>query len=106
MDVKLFAKVISSGLLKCLPYLVQLDQVGFVPDRQAPDAARRVINLIHKVNQTQTPSLLLSLNAEKWFNRVHLGFLRAVLTKFGITGWFQLAILSLHFNPSARVLTI
>lgn len=36
---------------------------------------------------------------------MHWGFLKAVLSKFGITGWFQAAIPSLYSNPSARVLT-
>lgn len=100
-DVKIFAMVIASRLLKCLPSLVHMDQVGFMPDRQAPDATRRVIDLIHQVTHTRTPSLLLYLDAEKAFDRVHWGFLRAVLSKFGIIGWFQTAILSLYSNPTA-----
>lgn len=39
------------------------------------------------------------------FDRVHRGFLQAVLLKFGITGWLQTAIMSLYSAPSARVLT-
>lgn len=101
-NVKIFAKDIAPRLLKCLPSLVQ---VGFMPDRQAPNATRKVINFIHQINRSQTLSLLLSLGTEKALDRVIWGFLKAVLSKFGITGWFQFVILSLYSNPSARVLT-
>lgn len=99
--MKILAKVIASRLLECLSSLVHSDQVGFVPDRQAPDAARRVI---HQVTLVRAPSLLLSLEAEKAFDRVHWGFLKAVLTKFDINGWLQSAILSLYSYPATIVL--
>lgn len=83
-----------------LPELVHPDQIGFVPGRQAPDATRRVLNLIHHAAHSQT---LLFFDTEKAFDRVHWTFLQAVLTKFGI--WFQDVILSLYSIPSAKVLT-
>lgn len=104
-DIKLLAKVIANRLMVFLPELVHPDQVEFVPGRQAPDATRRVPNLIHHAAHNQAPSLLLSLDAEKAFDRVHWTFLQVVLTKFGITGWLQDVILSLYSNPSAKVLT-
>lgn len=51
------------------------------------------------------PSLFLSLEAEKEFDHVHWGLLKAVLLKFGVHSWFHSAILSLYSNPRAKVLT-
>lgn len=48
LNVKVYAKIISTRLQTFLPALVKPDQVGFVPGRQAPDATRRVLNLIHR----------------------------------------------------------
>lgn len=106
-DVKLYAKVVASRLMPLLPILVHPDQVGFVPERQAPDATRRVINLIHQTNQTRTPSLLLSLDAEKAFDRVHWGFMKALISLNSAyrVGSKKQYSLSLYSNPSARVLT-
>lgn len=67
--------------MEYIPSLVQPDQVGFVPGCQVPDPTRQLLNLIHHATHTQTPSLLLSLDA------------------------IPAAILSLYSNPSAKVLT-
>lgn len=47
VDVKLYAKLIANRLSNFLPRLVKQDHVGFVVGHQAPDATRRIINLIH-----------------------------------------------------------
>lgn len=54
---------------------------------------------------TGTLSLLLSLDAEKAFNRVHWKYLHSVLNKFGFQGTILKAIMALYTSPSARVFT-
>lgn len=104
-DVKLYAKVIAHRRIPLPPTLIHPKQVGFIPGWQAPDATRKLLSLIHSLECKKMPSLLLSLDAEKMFDRVHWGFLQKVLQKFGITGWLQKVILSLCFSPSARMVT-
>lgn len=105
VDLKIYAKIIANRLAQFLPTLVKHDQVGFIPGRQAPDATRRIINLLHAAESSGTPSLLLSLDAEKAFDRIHWGYLRLVLDKFGFSGEINSAILALYTNPSAMVYT-
>lgn len=59
--------------------------MGFVLGRQAPDATR-MINLIHVTEKSNKPSLLLVLDAEHAFDRIHWGYLSKVLDKFSISG--------------------
>lgn len=84
--IKIFSQVIARRLLPLLPALKHPGQVGFIHGRQAPDATKRLITLIHSLEHQKMPSLLLSLDAEKEFYRVHWGYLKVVLQKFGITG--------------------
>lgn len=49
------------------------------------------------------PSLLLSLDAEKAFNRIHWQYLQHVLQKFGFQGHILPALLALYTTPSAQV---
>lgn len=101
VDVKLYAKLIDNRLSNLLPKLINQDQVGFVSGRQPTDATRRMINRLHLAESSGRPSQLLTLDAEKAFDRVHWGYLTRVLEKFSLTGLIQRAILALYPFPSA-----
>lgn len=62
-----------------------------------------MVNIIHHIESSGTPSLLLSLDAEKAFDRVHWSYLRAVLTKLGFKDLIYNAILALYTVPTAKV---
>lgn len=58
--------------------------------------------MIHSAEVTRTPSLLLSLDAEKAFNRVHWSYLTMTLCKLGFQGPILSAILALYSAPTAQ----
>lgn len=76
----------------------------FVKGREAPDGTRRLINIISHTEHSKTPTLLLSLDAEKAFHRIHWGFIFKTLRKFGFSGNIAHAIAALYSAPSAKVL--
>lgn len=102
-DIKLYAKLTVNLFMHIIPQLVQPDQMGFTLGRQSWDAARWIINLIHFAELRHMPSLLLSIDAEKAFNRVPWHYMNQVLLKFGFNGNNLLAILALYSHPSAQV---
>lgn len=85
-----------------MPSLIHQDQSGLMKGRQVFDATRRLIDIIQN---TRTSSLLLSLDVEKAFNRVHWSYLQATLCKFGFQGCILSAIMALYATPSAQVYT-
>lgn len=88
-----------------MPKLVQADQMGFITGRQTFDATKQLLNIIIHVELGRTSSLLLSINAEKAFNRIHWGYIRQVLNRFGFQGRILSAVLALCSNPSTQVYT-
>lgn len=104
-DIKIYAKLITRRLTTYIPSLIQKDQMGFVRGRQTSDATRRIINIIHHAELTKTPSLLLSIDAEKAFDRVNWKYMSMTLSKYGFSGNMLNAILALYSCPSARVYT-
>lgn len=80
--IKLYAKLLVSWILKVLPTLINPDQVWFIKGRQAPDGSRRLLNIISKLECTNSLAIFLSLDAEKAFDRIHLGFVFKTLSKF------------------------
>lgn len=104
-DLKMYAKTIAVRLLDVMPTLIHRDQTGFAKGRQAPDATRRMINLIHYAESSGTPSLLLSLDAEKSFDRVHWSYLNTALQKFGFRDHILRDFMALYSTPSAQGFT-
>lgn len=60
VDLKLFTKVLALRLQPLLSQLVDLDQVGFVPTREARDNTIKALNLVQYANDTNTPCVFLS----------------------------------------------
>uniref|UniRef100_A0A803J9X8 Reverse transcriptase domain-containing protein n=1 Tax=Xenopus tropicalis TaxID=8364 RepID=A0A803J9X8_XENTR len=104
-DIKIYAKILATRLNPLLKTLIVNDQVGFVPSRQAPDNTRKIINIALHANSNKIPCLLLSLDAEKAFDRVAWPYLKAVLIKFGFPDFFLNSTLALYTKPSAKILT-
>lgn len=85
LNTKLYAKVIANKLFDLLPNLIHPDQSGFTKGFQTSDATRRMRNVIHHAGSHGVPSLPLSLDVEKAFDRVHWSYLNQALKKF----WFS-----------------
>lgn len=70
-DLKIFAKLLANLLSVWLPHLIHKDQVGFVPCRQGGDNTWHAMDLIEVVNRKGEDMLLLSLDAEKAYDRLN-----------------------------------
>lgn len=103
LDYKLFTAIIARRLEQFLPQLINLDQCGFIQQRQALDNIRRSLHIIEKVNKQKTKALIVGLDAEKAFDSVRWSFLYKVLAKFGFNKNFITLIQSLYDRPRARV---
>uniref|UniRef100_A0A8C5R857 Reverse transcriptase domain-containing protein n=1 Tax=Leptobrachium leishanense TaxID=445787 RepID=A0A8C5R857_9ANUR len=106
VDMKIYAKVLATRLSRHLPSLVHPDQVGFIPSRGAPDNIRRTVNLLSIAHASKQPSLLLSLDAEKAFDRVDWTYLWEVLRRFGVGEGMIGGIRALYTSPTASVITM
>ncbi|XP_066450319.1 cytochrome P450 2C15-like [Eleutherodactylus coqui] len=103
-DLKIYAKILAYRLLEVLPTVIHNDQVGFTKGRSATDGTRKIQNLMDQITSSRMSSLLLSLDAEKAFDRVHWGFAFEVLRRFGVGEGFLRAVQALYTKPSAKVL--
>lgn len=70
VDLKIFAKILANRLLSFIPSLINSDQVSFVPGREARDNTLKALNIHHILSSTSQTGLLLSLDAEKAFDRL------------------------------------
>lgn len=79
---------------KCLPDLINLDQTGFIKQRQTQDNIRRSLHIIRHVTENNVKTALMSLDAQKAFDAVSWKFLYRTLHRFGFHE---------DFEPTARI---
>lgn len=106
MDVKLFSKILATRLSYHVLVWVGLDQVGFVPGREARDITIKALNLHHWLTSTQREGFFLAMDAEKTFDRVAWDYVNVVLEALGLGRCMRAFISALYTNPSARVWVI
>lgn len=91
IDIIIYAKALAIRLFSLLPQLTYGDQVGLIPGREARDNTAKTIHLVSQV-QRSTLNYILSIDAEKAFDRISWQFL-----------WLSL---SLYARPRAKLLII
>ncbi|KAF7649532.1 hypothetical protein LDENG_00139950 [Lucifuga dentata] len=104
-DVKLLAKILASRLEPCLTEIISEDQTGFIKGRQLSSNIRRLLNIVLGSSGSKVAELVVSLNAEKAFDRVEWDYLFEVLERFGFGLYFISWIRLLYSAPTACVKT-
>lgn len=103
VDRKIFASILSKRLEVIIPELVDLDQTGFIQNRQTQDNIRRALQVMSHVVTENISAMLMSLDAEKAFDSVGWDYLYQVLARFGFNDSFIQCIKALYSSPVARI---
>lgn len=81
------------------------DQTGFIVGRNSVNNMRRLLNVIQFAKQQSVDGLVISLDAEKAFDRIEWPYLFHTLHKFGLGQHFIRWIKLLYNEPLSAVLT-
>ena len=104
VDYKILAKILASRLEVVLSEIIDPDQTGFIKGRSSNTNVRRLLNIIHSPPGL-SEEMILSLDAEKAFDRVEWNFLFTTIKRFGFGDGFVSWIKLLYLNPLASVVT-
>ena len=106
-DYKILTKILATRLDSVIPMVIDPDQTGFIPGRQSFYNMRRLFNVLYTPHSASEESteVVVSLDAEKAFDRVEWQYLFAVLEKFGFGSSFLTWIKIIYNVPTAAVRT-
>ena len=79
--------------------------MGFIPGMQEFFSIRKSINVIHHINKLKDKNhMIISIDAEKAFDKIQHPFMIKTLHKVGIEGTFLNIIKAMYDKPTANIL--
>ena len=79
--------------------------MGFIPGTQGWFNIHKSINMIHHINQTRNKKhMVISIDAEKAFDKIQHPFMIKILNKMGIEGKYLNIIKAIYDKPTANII--
>lgn len=97
--------MLARRLETVLETIISIDQKGFVKDRHSFHNVRWLCDILYSPSSLDTPELIISMDAEKAFDRVEWPYLFYALKNFGFDNTFISWIKLLYASPLACVCT-